>query len=669
MPEDPTPTRTEKQADAGAAGFRELIEKTADGVLVVRPDGVIAYANPAEELLRRRAADLVGTMFGRPIGPVQVTEVDFAASGPTGPRVAEMRVVEAAWEGEPASLATLRDVTEREKAKKALLFLADAGSRLAASLDLPTTLETVAKLAVQHLADWCVIDLVDGPLDQPGEPPAAVRRRLAGGSGDPGKEALAKTLCGSYPLARADAGGVARAVRTGRMQVYPAPEEADLEALALEGRHTPTFRALGCRSALTAPMPARGKCIGAITFISSGGLHNYGREEQALAQDLADRAALAVANARLYDDAQEALRRRDEFLAMLAHELRNPLAPILHAAHLMKALGAGGGHIEQCRATIERQGRHLAHLLDDLLDLSRVMHGKIDLRVQPTDLKTVVEDAVQASATMVEGRKHRLEVSLKDDSLVVEGDPTRLAQVLENLLNNAAKHTPDGGRIDLVVCRAGGEAVVRVADNGEGIPEVMRARIFEPFTQLRQTLDRGEGGLGLGLAVVRRLVEMHGGRVAVVSSGPGRGSTFEVYLPLSRAPLPESDSGPVQPKTSRRVLLVEDNADGREMLAELLRLWGHEVETAGDGAAALERITGAPPDVALIDISLPGLDGYQLAQRVREIEAGKGVLLAAVTGYGLPEDRARAAAAGFDVHLVKPVSLARLARLLEGRGD
>ena len=650
---------------ASETRFRNLIEKAADGVLVVGDDGVICYVNPAAEtLLGRRAGDLIGQMFGRPLAPGETTEIDLCPAPrpedqPDGGyppyAVAEMRVAEIDWDGRPAFLATLRDISARKRADAALRFLADASIVLAGSLDSTTTLASVARLAVLHLADWCIIDLLDGTDSV---------RRVAADHGDPQREELAGRLRGLFPLAPCSGGALDAALHHGQLHVSNAAMNAPAAELVLAPSQEEIVRQLGCKAVMIVPMTARGRTIGAISFVSTAPGRSYDLHEQALARDLASRAAVALDNAQLFDQTQEALRRRDEFLAMLAHELRNPLAPILNAAHLMRLHGLADPDLERARAIIERQGGHLAHLLDDLLDLSRITHGKIELRKQIVDVGTVVADAVQSSRSLIEGRSHHLAIAVEDRPLRVEGDPTRLAQIIVNLLNNAARYTAPGGRIELSAGAEDAHVVLCVKDTGAGIPRTRLASIFEPFTQLEPSLDRSMGGLGIGLALVRELVALHGGTVAAHSDGPGQGSEFVVRLPLishtKEMPTPQKPP----PFVHRRILLIEDNHDGREMLANLLRLWGHEVEETSDGARGLDMILRQRPDVALVDIGLPGLDGYELARRVRAAAGGGAVRLIAVTGYGQPEDRRRATEAGFNGHLVKPVDLDRLARIL-----
>jgi PAS domain S-box-containing protein len=366
---------------------------------------------------------------------------------------------------------------------------------------------------------------------------------------------------------------------------------------------------------------------------------------------------------------QAADRHKDEFLAMLAHELRNPLAPVRNAVALLRLGGTSAADRCWAAEVIERQVRHLSRLVDDLLDVSRIRRGKIRLQKQPVALAEVVAQAVETSRPLIEAHRHHLDVQLPPGPVLLEADPTRLAQVLSNLINNAAKYTPDGGRIRLAAAVEGGAAVVRVADTGIGIPAEMLPKVFDLFTQVDHSLDRAQGGLGLGLALVQKLVELHGGSVEAHSDGPDKGSEFVVRLPLPAEavhvqPRPEQVS-PVRSAT-RRVLVVDDNADAVASLALLLRLAGHEVRTAGDGPAALELAPRFRPEAVLLDIGLPGMDGYEVARRLRALPELKDVLLMALTGYGQEEDRRRAREAGFDHYLTKPVEPAALQRLLGG---
>ena len=355
----------------------------------------------------------------------------------------------------------------------------------------------------------------------------------------------------------------------------------------------------------------------------------------------------------LAEQARTADRRKDEFLAMLSHELRNPLAPIATALQLMKLRGRGPPGRE--REVIERQVAHLSRLVDDLLDVSRIASGKVELRRRPLELAEAVDKAVEIVSPLLEGRCHELRVDVPRAGLRVYADPIRLSQVFANLLSNAAKYTPPGGHIVVSARREGEEIVARVRDDGIGIPETLLPRVFDLFVQGSRTADRGEGGLGLGLALVKSLVTLHGGSVEVESFGADQGSEFLVRLPeLADGPVETAQaSRPVQrPAVRKRVLVVDDNRDAADMLAEALRLAGHEVVVAYDGPEGLSKAQESAFDVGILDLGLPVMDGYEVAQRMRE-NAGAACLIA-ITGYGQEEDRRKAIAAGFDDHIVKP---------------
>jgi signal transduction histidine kinase/ActR/RegA family two-component response regulator len=371
---------------------------------------------------------------------------------------------------------------------------------------------------------------------------------------------------------------------------------------------------------------------------------------------------------RLNERLVEADERKNEFLAMLAHELRNPLAPLRNAAQLLQQPGLDQPLVERTGQMMGRQVQQLGRLVDDLLDLSRIARGKMQLRREWVDVGQVARRAAEASRPLVEARRHELTVSLPHSPVRLVADPTRLEQVLTNLLNNAARYTPQGGHIWLTAEMEGNEAVVRVRDTGIGIPPEMLSRIFGLFAQVERPQERAEGGLGVGLSLVKSLTEMHGGRVEAHSAGPGQGSEFVVRWPLPTEATPASAPAPLEetPATERavRVLIVDDNKDAAESLTMLLRLWGHEVAVAHDGPAALRAAAGQRPEVALLDIGLPGMDGYELARQLRQQPGLGRTVLVAVTGWGQEEDRRRSAEAGFDHHLTKPVELAALQELL-----
>jgi signal transduction histidine kinase/CheY-like chemotaxis protein len=376
---------------------------------------------------------------------------------------------------------------------------------------------------------------------------------------------------------------------------------------------------------------------------------------------------------------EDADRRKDEFLAMLGHELRNPLAAIQNALALLSHDPTTDEKSQRQHEVIDRQLRHLCRMVDDLLDVSRITQGKVVLQRQLVDLRAVVEAAVHTLDSSGKTRDHLLVVSKAPRSVVVSGDPVRLEQIVWNLLSNAVKYTPEGGHIWVDVDVDGGDAALHVRDDGIGIPVAMLPRVFEPFMQLEHSLDRAQGGLGLGLPLVRNLVSLHGGSIRASSEGRGRGTEFTVRFPIAAAP--EEEACPTPPtgipsvarsspaaarsgRTSLCILVVDDNDDGRETMRELLSMLGHRVELAIDGLSGVAKALACSPDLALVDIGLPGCDGYEVAQRIRRQAKGGAMWLVAMTGYGQPDDRRRALEAGFDRHLVKPVSFECLLSLL-----
>ena len=358
---------------------------------------------------------------------------------------------------------------------------------------------------------------------------------------------------------------------------------------------------------------------------------------------------------------QEADRRKDEFLAMLAHELRNPLAPIRNAVEILR-VSEDADVRERARQMVARQVQHLARLVDDLLDVSRITQRKIVLKPAPVALAAVVEAAVEIARPLIDAQSHALEVRLPPEALWFKVDAVRMAQAVGNLLHNAAKFTPRGGRIALEARVDHGALVIVVEDDGVGITPETLASAFELFTQGERSLDRSQGGLGIGLSLVKGLVEMHGGTVAAASAGPGKGSRFTIALPmrLRTSPVAVGADASRTTRAPRRVLVVEDNADAAESMRMLLEAIGHEVSVVCDGALALEEARRTRPDVILLDIGLPGMDGYQLAAALRAMPETSGAHLVAVSGYGQDKDRMRSREAGFDLHLVKPVDPARL---------
>ena len=386
-----------------------------------------------------------------------------------------------------------------------------------------------------------------------------------------------------------------------------------------------------------------------------------------IARDITERKHLEDELRTLAADLSEASRRKDEFLAMLSHELRNPLAPMTNAVQVLRLRSDDSQAVRSASATLERQVRQLTRLVDDLLDMSRITRGKIELRRERTELAPVIHQAVEANRALYKSMNHELTLKLPPLSVCLDADPARLAQVVGNLLNNASKFTDKGGHISLTAGVEDGQAVLRVKDDGIGISPENLPALFEMFTQVDTSLERSRDGLGIGLTLVKTLVEMHGGAVEARSAGTGRGSEFIVRLPVaSEVPKPAAPQAPAEPVAvpSRRILVVDDNEDGASSLAMLLSLDGHETATANDGLEALEVADRFRPEVVLLDIGLPNLNGYEVARALRAQPWGKDIVLIAVTGWGQEEDRRQSKEAGFTTHVVKPVHLDTLIKVL-----
>jgi signal transduction histidine kinase len=534
-----------------------------------------------------------------------------------------------------------------EEANRRLAFLARAGAVIGQSLDYDGTTRDIARVVVPVLGDhvlvarpgqggvWHVVEARD-------EAAGLVVRELTAWEGTPPiwRERIEQTLAqGETATSLGEANG------------DPASTfDPDLVFL---------------------PLRARGRTLGVLAASREPSRRTFNPADLTMAEALAARAAIALDNARLYKEVENADRQKNEFLSMLAHELRNPLAPIRNALTFLRMSGDNDPDVIWARELIDRQVTHLVRLVDDLLDVSRITRGKIRIELAGVDLAVVVAGAVETSRPLIEAQSHRLEVTLPPEPLWINADQARLSQVLSNLLNNSAKYTPEGGLISISAAREGEEATVRVCDNGMGIPAEMLAKVFDLFTQVDRSLDRSQGGLGIGLTLVQRLVELHGGRVEVASGGPGRGSEFTVRLPLALSPpqlAPDAagdTTSPATPVAQRlRVLIVDDNAEAADSLGRLLRLEGHEVSCAYDGLSAVELADKTRPQVAILDLGLPGIDGFEVARQLRnELEMTE-LLLIALSGYGQEEDHRRSSEAGFDRHFNKPVDFPRLLKTL-----
>jgi PAS domain S-box-containing protein len=545
-----------------------------------------------------------------------------------------------------------------EAARHRLELLARAGAVLSGSLDPQDTLRAIARTVVPDIADWCRIDL----LDEEG----VLRRRLAFHT-DPVLAQRALELALRVRASPETPGSMAWVLEHG-VPHYGHFDRGAAVADPVLRSYTQTF---GMHAHFIMPLTARGRTIGVMAVVQADSDRDLSEDDRSLVQELGQRAALALDNSRLYAEAETARhqaelasRAKDEFLAVLGHELRNPLAPIVTALELMQRRDPVVHAAE--RRVIVRQVAHLSRLIDDLLDISRITQGKIQLRRETVDLKAVVASAIELTLPVYDKRQSPVDVQLAPEPATVRGDPVRLAQVFSNLLINAAKFTPIDGRVSLQLGADAGMAVIRVQDTGRGIGPELLPRVFDLFVQGQQGIDRRSGGLGLGLTIVKSLVEMHGGTVRVDSEGAGLGSCFTVSLPLvDNAPVQASRPAPLEAGApGSRLLVVDDNTDAAESLADLLRMLGYEVRTAGHAQAALGLLDSFVPELGLLDIGLPDIDGYELAARLRADPRCQGLRLVALTGYGRENDRARALAAGFDEHLVKPVAIERLVQVV-----
>jgi PAS domain S-box-containing protein len=557
---------------------------------------------------------------------------------------------------------TCTDIDDTKKAEQKMKFLADASAELAELTDPDSTLQRVAAVSVPAFADWCALALVDEQ---------GTRRRTALRHSDPSKARLGEAILERYPPRPTDPYGLSRTLRTGEAVLVEDIRDDMLAGLAHDGDHLEKLRALGLKSYLCVPMLFRERTLGALSFVMAESSRRFDAADLEVAKELAHRSAVAIENARLYRALQEEDRRKTEFLAMLAHELRNPLAPLRNGLEIMRLAGAGpqgAAAVEQARAMMERQLHQLVRLVYDLLDVNRISLGKVQLQKDRGPLAAIVSSTLETWGPVIQQAGQELTVNLPSEPLYVEADRVRLAQCLGNLLSNAAKYTHQGGHIWLTVRRDATDAVISVKDTGAGIPAHMLPKVFDLFTQVDNTLEKSQGGLGIGLTMVKRLVEMHGGRVEAHSDGPGQGSEFLIRLPiaLEQSDGPKAGAGLAHRQARHRILVVDDNADSANSLAMLLQVMGQEVRTAHDGLEGIEVAELFHPEMILLDIGMPKLNGYDTCRRLRKQPWARNVTVAAVTGWGQAEDRRRSLEAGFDEHLVKPVEPAALERLLAG---
>ncbi|SFJ51327.1 PAS domain-containing protein [Planctomicrobium piriforme] len=546
------------------------------------------------------------------------------------------------------------DVTDRKRVEADLRFLAEASEALSQLTDYQDTLDRVAALAVPHFADWCAVFVANdaGNLDL---------QALA--HIDSGRLKHARELQARWPQRQESPRGISHVYRTGDTILVSEVTDEHLRECAPEEEYFQQLKKLGIRSYMCVPLTVREMVRGVLVFAAAQSGRNYSTADLNLAEDLGRRSAIASENARLYSASRAEAQRKDEFLAMLAHELRNPLVPIRSGLDLLQLSDIEHEIVEM----MQEQTDHLVRLVDDLLDVSRIMRGKVELRREMVDLAAVVRRAADVIRPQILQLSQSLSISLPAAPAWIDADPVRMAQVVGNLLNNASKYTPPNGTIWISLEALDRSILLCVKDSGIGIPPELIPHLFDLFMQDERSIDRSQGGLGIGLTVVKNLVELHGGRVQARSAGIGQGSEFTVHLPRGAAPANFEPAAPaVQPTTQLNILIVDDNVSAAVLLARLLgKLGNHQVELAYDGMRALEVLQGQTPDLILLDIGLPLLDGYEVVRRLRRIPQFERVRVVALTGYGSEADRRQALEAGFDEHLVKPPSVAALRRLLE----
>lgn len=632
--------------------------RTGARVWLPTPAAIVAeYPHLSEATQRSKAIGCAPLV----VGDHRLGAIGFGFATPQDFTANRRALVEDLAKQVALSLERARLYEDARRTRDRLLLLSDAAKRLAVGkLNLDEVLDALVDEVTRHLADCCAIVLRS---EHANILELAALRHVDSEVETEIRETLATS---PVRLGQSLAGNVAE---TGEARLIPIIESSMIANH--EPEHREHLERHAVRSMVIVPLRASGAVIGVLTATRYQNPVPFHADDRDLLQELGDRAALAIDNARLYAREQEASRRKDEFLAVLGHELRNPLSPIVTALELMKL--RGDTESTRARAVIERQVTHVRRLVDDLLDVSRITRGMVELRKERVQLTTVLDRAIEMASPLIEQRHHRLCVHFDPEPILAEVDPMRLRQVLANLLTNAARYTNPGGQIDVSCRREGDCASVSVRDTGIGIPSEAMPEIFNAFVQAQRTVESAHGGLGLGLALVKSLVELHGGKVKVQSEGPGQGSEFTITIPalepgsrIDHANVGADDE--VRPHSQGLgVLVVDDNPDAADGLADVLRALGYDAVVAYDGPQTLERARERPVEVAVLDIGLPVMDGYELGRRLQE-QCGHPIRLIAMTGYGTAADRERSRAAGFEAHFTKPVDVnALLERIVVAR--
>ena len=596
----------------------------------------------------RIPADLSGTLVAYYRTPHSFTDVEVETARAVG------NLVSAAL-----NTAELYDAQRRSREQSDML--SQATTALAGSLDYHDTLHRIAQLAIPHLADWCAVDL----RNENGEV-----ERLAVAHVDSVKIDKVRQLQQQHPADPDSPSGIHEVLRTGAPILVPEVTDDMLQSRARSPEHLAALREVGVRSYMSVPLTVLNRTLGVLSFVSGESGRRYDAVDLQFAQDLASRAAMAVENARAYEEARRANRLKDEFLATLSHELRTPLNAIVGYARMLSSGMVNTERVPRAVDIIHKNAAALTRIVEDVLDVSRIISGKLRLKTQTLDLAPVIAASVETVQPAAEAKGIALHALMEPGPTGVIGDPDRIQQVMWNILSNAVKFTPNGGTVTVRLEPTDDHVDIVVSDTGVGIAAEFVPHIFERFRQADSRFAREYGGLGLGLAIARHIVEMHGGTIRASSEGPGKGSTFRVRLPVTHAVKAEPPA-PRSPEASHRlagihVLVVDDDEDALTMVRELLEAAGASVTTALSADEALVLIARQPPDLLLSDIGMPAMDGFELIRRIRELSpAIRHVPAAALTAYAQPEDRTRALRSGFQAHLAKPIDPSELLTAVE----
>ena len=678
-----------KDAERNGSRLAAIVESSDDAIIGKDLNGVIMTWNPgAERMFGYTAAEAVGQSIHLIIPPSHEDEEDtILARIRRGESVQHFETIRCRKDGSclPISVTVspirdqegviigaskiARDISDRKRAEQEALqaqrraqLVARIVEVLSTSLDYEKRLKSFTELAVPSLADWAALDILEEDSHI---------RRLVVAHADPAKTQLDAEIRQHYDDPTGPC-SVRQVIRTGKSALV-AEITGDTIAEAARGdeERVRLMRALGLVSCMCVPLTTNGGTLAALTLATAESGRQYSTDDLRFAEDLASRSALMVDNARAYDEVRRASRLKDEFLAMLSHELRTPLNAILGYANMLRAGMLTADKLPRIFETIERNASALTRMVEDILDVSRVVSGKMRLNMQPVELPSVLHEAIATITPAAEAKHIRVETTIDPQVGPVSGDPDRLRQIVWNLLSNAVKFTPKQGRIQVRLERVNSSVEIVVSDTGIGIASEFLPHIFERFRQADSGSARQHTGLGLGLAIVRNLVEMHGGTVYATSGGEGQGATFRVRLPL-RIVHPELQPGArrVHPRqvaapsfadlpslSGTHVLAVDDDADAVGLLREILEAVGASVTTTTSGRAALEIVEASRPDVLIADLGMPLMDGFELIRRLRASDdpAVRNIPAAALTAYARPEDRAKALQSGFEIHLAKPI--------------